>query len=914
MENYSNNKKNVPLIQMKIEPAIQRDIPDKSKKDILKVLIYIYYYEKNVLNDKKGINFNKKEKYYLIKSKWIKELKNYYDYQKISKYLDNFKLISKHKEIIPINLNHLSDNNLLERIKLYLNQYNSYLLKKQPNEALKEPNITMLPTKNKNNFIYYSNGYIINSKILNIFENYIFEGQTIRIKPISLFHKVNNIFISLINKPIVFITIGNLNDELIFIGNSFLSYNNSENFVDERDILLTKSFKDYLISRNCQENILNPQTLKKEIDNKFYDIGQFIRIHQANKVLMNSDKSKSKRFISSKDGLNNSTQNKTIQKLKNSKIHNIINQKDSKIDELEKEVSRLKNILNSQSERDKEIENLNNECNKLRNENINKDNLIKKLKVEIDNKNKKNENELTNKINEIIELQRKNQELKKELNNNKNIQNNLIKDSKQKDEQIQKLKNEHKINMEEKEKEIKNINQIFEKESQKIKNSMFDLQNQLNEKEKIVSSLIEENKNLKYELNNENVEKIKKELKDKKIEINNKMSILKDKENIIQQENKEFIDIKKKNEELKRKNIELINKNKILENQLKQKQIELKQSYENINNGANYLLHSVQVNQINEYIDYKKENQHQLESQSQDDQNQNSQIIIPYPLPSKEKDLLEIYKEPTLIGLNNIGATCFMNSTLQCLSQTKSLTNYFLKDSKYNIIMNNNIAKQDKNLPQLTPVYLKLIKKLWEKNNNRSSFSPNEFMGTVEKMNPLFKKGQAGDSKDFIIFILEQIHKELKRSINPQKQLIDQPLNQYDRNNAFKYFMNDFQKECSIISDVFFGLTETTNICLYCKNLYSRQGINYPICYNYGIFNCLIFPLEEVKNFRNNYYANFNIQINQNNNITLNECFFFNQKTEKFENLLEKIEIIVIIVNNYLILNILLEYIQVLMY
>ena len=27
-----------------------------------------------------------------------------------------------------------------------------------------------------------------------------------------------------------------------------------------------------------------------------------------------------------------------------------------------------------------------------------------------------------------------------------------------------------------------------------------------------------------------------------------------------------------------------------------------------------------------------------------------------------------LYNTPTLIGLNKIGATCFMNSTLQCLS------------------------------------------------------------------------------------------------------------------------------------------------------------------------------------------------------------------------------------------------------
>jgi len=155
-------------------------------------------------------------------------------------------------------------------------------------------------------------------------------------------------------------------------------------------------------------------------------------------------------------------------------------------------------------------------------------------------------------------------------------------------------------------------------------------------------------------------------------------------------------------------------------------------------------------------------------------------------------------------------------------------------------------------------------------------------MNIIEKMNPLFKQGQAGDSKDFIIFILEQLHKELKKPINnicsDNNKLV---LNQYDKMNSFNYFFKDFTKECSIISDIFFGFTETTNECLYCKNYYKSQGINNPICYNYGIFNCLIFPLEEVKNMKNNANKNNSIQIN-NNCVSIYECFYYNQKSELF--------------------------------
>ena len=237
-------------------------------------------------------------------------------------------------------------------------------------------------------------------------------------------------------------------------------------------------------------------------------------------------------------------------------------------------------------------------------------------------------------------------------------------------------------------------------------------------------------------------------------------------------------------------------------------------------------------------------------------------------------DILTVYKSPTLIGLNNIGATCFMNSTLQCLSQTKILTNYFLNEKNKERIINNNLALEKKSDTQLSPAYLELITKLWDKNGPKS-FSPYNFMGTVEKMNPLFKKGQAGDSKDFIIFILEQLHKELK--ITNYNNNNNMPLNQYDKQSSQNYFFNDFNKESSVISQNFFGFNETTTECLYCKNVSFSQGTSTPICYNYGLFNCLIFPLEEVKNMKNNYY-----QTPQNNVVTIYECFIYNQKTDLF--------------------------------
>ena len=374
-----------------------------------------------------------------------------------------------------------------------------------------------------------------------------------------------------------------------------------------------------------------------------------------------------------------------------------------------------------------------------------------------------------------------------------------------------------------------------------LKNKSSPILDMKSSKDKYIK-LIEKQSNKIKELEEKvkNLTQKEEELKKRNLEIeerekmfNKKISFLEDKENMISQQFKEY-------ENLKEKNKKLLQDNSILKERIK----ELEKENEKLKN--------------------------------------NKKKVTKLKLKSKSKDKILSLKNPTLIGLNNIGATCFMNSTLQCLSQTKSLTNYFLNKDNKDRIINNNIALKNKDGLQLSPVYLELIQKLWDENGPKS-FSPNKFMNNIEKMNPLFKTGQAGDAKDFIIFILEQIHKELKAPINKNLNLNNLALNQYDKNNAFYYFLNEFGKECSIISDIFFGFNETTNECLNFKNIYISQGKPNPICYNYQIFNCLIFPLEEDKNMKNNSMQMNNFfQMNNNNRVSLEDCFIYNQKSDYF--------------------------------
>ena len=335
-------------------------------------------------------------------------------------------------------------------------------------------------------------------------------------------------------------------------------------------------------------------------------------------------------------------------------------------------------------------------------------------------------------------------------------------------------------------------------------------------------------------------------------------------------EMKKINEIQEKNSNIIQENYDLNKKNEI--------KIQLNNSeIQKLNETINILLLNKEKENENENIKKKCKD---LYLKNKELKRQFNDIKIVYE-EIKNKDPLKLYAFPTLIGLNNIGATSFINPTLQCLSQTKDLANYFLKQKNIESSDNNDISRNNKNNCRLYSSFLELINNLWERNGPKS-YSPNKFVNLINEMNPLFKTGQASDAKDFIIFIIEQLHKELKIAENSNNNS-DLELNQYDKNKAFNYFFKDFKNQSSIISDIFYGFNETTNECLNCKNIYNVKGLNNPICYNYGIFNCLIFPLEEIKNFKNNnnYQLSNYIQIN-NNSISIYDCFHYNQKTELF--------------------------------
>ena len=102
--------------------------------------------------------------------------------------------------------------------------------------------------------------------------------------------------------------------------------------------------------------------------------------------------------------------------------------------------------------------------------------------------------------------------------------------------------------------------------------------------------------------------------------------------------------------------------------------------------------------------------------------NLNSQIPV--------TSIIDYYTQPPLIGLDNIGATCYMNATLQCLCNIKKFVDYF-KYNKHLI----DIVRKDRKKKQLCSSFKLLIEKLWPEEivdnskNNKKSNSFLQFFG-----------------------------------------------------------------------------------------------------------------------------------------------------------------------------------------
>ena len=175
-----------------------------------------------------------------------------------------------------------------------------------------------------------------------------------------------------------------------------------------------------------------------------------------------------------------------------------------------------------------------------------------------------------------------------------------------------------------------------------------------------------------------------------------------------------------------------------------------------------------------------------------------------------------------LVGLANLGNTCYMNSALQCLSNTPSLTRHFLSCSRL-------LATDIK--PNLGQAYAKLMADLWQSEGRHEFVAPSGVLHAIKQAWPAFRGFQQHDAQEFLRCFMDQLHKEAMEKVRKEEESPESEDSNYESadsdaepsTSGRKRQRRDTESSKvqmrSIVTDIFDGALQSNVQCLTCLNV-----------------------------------------------------------------------------------------------
>ncbi|KAM4627248.1 ubiquitin carboxyl-terminal hydrolase 2a isoform 1-T1 [Polymixia lowei] len=177
---------------------------------------------------------------------------------------------------------------------------------------------------------------------------------------------------------------------------------------------------------------------------------------------------------------------------------------------------------------------------------------------------------------------------------------------------------------------------------------------------------------------------------------------------------------------------------------------------------------------------------------------------------SPTRDSMNSKSAQGLVGLRNLGNTCFMNSILQCLSNTHSLRDYCLHNSHRRDLNNNSRTNT-----ALMEEFAKLIQSMWTSSSSEA-VSPSEFKTQIQRYAPRFVGYNQQDAQEFLRFLLDGLHNEVNRvTVRPRGTMEDFD-HLPDEEKGKKMWSKYLEREDSKIVDLFVGQLKSSLTCSHC--------------------------------------------------------------------------------------------------
>ena len=230
-----------------------------------------------------------------------------------------------------------------------------------------------------------------------------------------------------------------------------------------------------------------------------------------------------------------------------------------------------------------------------------------------------------------------------------------------------------------------------------------------------------------------------------------------------------------------------------------------------------------------------------------------------------------------IIGLKNRGNTCYLNTSIQCLSHLTLLTEYFLSNKYINDLNNrcnetNGIKTND---IIISKEYAKLIKAIWTSN---CSIEPRSFHELIQKSDNKFEGYEQQDSQELLVLILDNLHEGLKYDVEiTYSGKVENTLDKLVI-ESIKRWKVDLNNKYSIIAELFFGQFINKVISLESKNKDKIEIVSK----KFEMFNMLIIPVEG-----STLYESLSKHFEKE---TL-ESPFYNEKTKKYINCCREIKL-----------------------
>ncbi|PKK22535.1 ubiquitin specific peptidase 32 [Columba livia] len=195
---------------------------------------------------------------------------------------------------------------------------------------------------------------------------------------------------------------------------------------------------------------------------------------------------------------------------------------------------------------------------------------------------------------------------------------------------------------------------------------------------------------------------------------------------------------------------------------------------------------------------------------------------------SSKIDRHKVPTEKGATGLSNLGNTCFMNSSIQCVSNTQPLTRYFISGRHlYELNRTNPIGMKG----HMAKCYGDLVQELWS--GTQKNIAPLKLRWTIAKYAPRFNGFQQQDSQELLAFLLDGLHEDLNRVHDkPYVELKDSD-GRPDWEVAAEAWENHLRRNRSIVVDLFHGQLKSQVKCKTCGHISVR----------FDPFNFLSLPL-----------------------------------------------------------------------